>query len=44
MEMSIDTNNDHVSLYSDIKSFDACTAYFYSGFAMFNCIDMEEEE
>ena len=44
MEMSMDTDNDHVSLYSNIKSFDACTAYCYSDFAVFNCIDMEEEE
>ena len=41
MEMSIDTDNDHVSSYGDVKSFGTLnlTAYCQSGRAVFNYID-----
>ena len=47
METSIDTDNDHMNLYDDIKSFGMCyilQSIYYSGCAALIVLIMEEEE
>ena len=40
METSIDTDNDHISLYSQVVWHKLnLTVYCYFGHAVFNCID-----